>query len=672
LAVPFIQSGIKSLVLWEQAMAFERPSEQARTIGDWIVSQHGSGFVGRSAELSLFNRAARGELGPTVIYVHGPGGSGKTSLLQAMRSSARELGHTTYWLDSGTPMPNAVLSNRTGSEVQSRQAGRSVVFVDELDRVRSAKALRDGMLYAVPADVLVVLASRRPPDVGWRRSGWEHVISELRLARLSEHESMALLDQLGVPATAADEIQRWAGGSPLTLVLAAKASLIQHDVVREGDIAATVMAVVSDGELDPRFHDALHVCAIARTTTLDLLTGVLDMDPLAAFEWLAERSFIDRHGGVLILHEMVRAPMRTALAAVSTERDHELRRRICDHSYRRAAAGDRSAFADLAHLVSNPTVQWGYRLDTNVRYRATAVRDGDAAVLGARLRHRGYREWWGMSREYYRHSEANIVVARDNEGAPAGHAIGFVPTAAPRELLASDPIGAGCATYAGRIGAASTTLVWRDTVVLSDGRDGPADAGLCSLLNISLALRADAPGLRHALIPAFDQRPRVHEFCRAVGGRLVPDLRWTVDGRPIGCYHIDWGAGGLSTAQRNLVYRELQLLRPGQNPTAVDIRRALDAFTSDDVLSACPLANGSTVSDRAESVRTSLRSAAAAALAGSPHAVQLKTIVERRFFVSRDSHEAIARSLAVSRATYFRRLHEAVDGLTRHLLDQDT
>jgi hypothetical protein len=83
------------LVTRGRAMAFESPTDQVRTLGDWIASRRDSGFVGRSAELSLFDRALRGELSPMIIYVHGPGGSGKTALLEAMRRLARELGYET-------------------------------------------------------------------------------------------------------------------------------------------------------------------------------------------------------------------------------------------------------------------------------------------------------------------------------------------------------------------------------------------------------------------------------------------------------------------------------------------------------------------------------------------------------------------------------------------------
>ncbi|NEA37346.1 hypothetical protein [Streptomyces sp. SID13031] len=594
-----------------------------------------------------------------MIYAHGPGGSGKTALLRAMRRRAGEAGRRSCWL-----------SDPTAGTTFAWSSDGLVVFVDKLDRFESTGSLRD-ILCTFPANAVVVVASRHPPGVEWRRDGWEHVLTEVKLAPLSQDYSLTLLRRLGVPAAAADAIQRWAAGLPLTLVLAATMSVARGAVARESEIATKVAAVVTDGEQDLRFQDALHVCVIARTTTAELLSSVLGTDSDSAFDWLAGRSYIESNDDLLTVHELVRPSLCTAMATAAPERDQQLRRRLCDHYYRDAVAGSRTALADLAHLVSSPRVQWGYRLSANACYSATSVREGDAAIVGARLSGHGFRDWWGLSRGYYHYSGANVVVARGGDGAPAGHAIGFVPATAPRELLAGDPIGAGCAAYAQQIGAASTTLVWRDTIILPGGTQGAADAGLYSLLNFSLVQRAEIPRLRHALILAFDRSERVREFCQEIGGRAVPGLRWVVDGRTLGCYHIDLGIGGLLSAQRDVVYRELHVPPPSLTTTAADVRRALDAFGSDDALSSSPLAIGPAGPGRAESVRAQLRAAAEAALAGSPHATQLTTIVDRRFLLGRDAHDTIARSLVVSRATYFRRLTEAVDRIAAHLLAQD-
>jgi len=644
----------------------KRPSHESGTIGDWLASRHDARFVGRSAELSWFSRIIRRELDRKVIFVHGPGGSGKTALLRAMSRIADAAGLRTHWIHGVSEVLTADSSDREAGAKTSHP----VVFVDSLESLGvSADSLRRDLLPAMPATAVFVIASRHPPDLGWRRSGWEHLTSEIRLSGLSRAESALVLEQLDVPVDAVDTVDAWAMGLPLSLVLAADAYVSRGVLPPGAEVSRTLMAIVGEGELDPEFNDALHVCAIARTTTRALLSAVLPDGAPSAFAWLAGRSFIEATDDALVPHPLVRLPLEHMVAATRPEQDRRLRRLICDHHYRAALAGNRPAVTDLAHLVLSPTVRWGYRLDAGANYHATAVRVGDDALVGAQLRRRGYHEWWAMSARYYRNAPSSVLIARDSDGAPVGHVIGFLPSAISEALLADDQVGADCAAYAHRAGIAETTLVWRDTVDLTRG-SGAHDSGVCSLLNISLALRAEAPGLRHALVLVFDQSPRAHAFCQEVGGRPVPELRWSVDGRAVGCYHIDWGVGGLFAAQRDVIYRELQVLWPARDLTPADVREALESFQRDDVLSDWPLASGATITERADSVRALLRSAAGVALSGTPHSAQLTAIVTRRFFGQQQTHDTIARSLAVSRATYFRRLRDAVDRITRHLVDE--
>ena len=57
------------------------------------------GFVGRTDELESFDAAAAGASPARVLFVHGPGGIGKTTLLDELRRRAREYGRRTVTLD---------------------------------------------------------------------------------------------------------------------------------------------------------------------------------------------------------------------------------------------------------------------------------------------------------------------------------------------------------------------------------------------------------------------------------------------------------------------------------------------------------------------------------------------------------------------------------------------
>ncbi|GAA3600427.1 hypothetical protein GCM10022235_85460 [Kribbella ginsengisoli] len=606
----------------------------------------------------MFRSVLQGEQKARVLYIHGPGGCGKTALLNAMRALARQLGRATYSLDI------------KGHEVAPSPPGLSVTFVDDADRYPDPDALRDDWLKKLPASAVVVLAGRREPDIGWHRSGWEHVMVEIRLAGLSAQDSHRLLTQLGVPASVARYIRRKAAGSPLALVMAARAFLSGGTSASESDIARRVMAVVGNGELDPRFHQILHISAIARLTTPNLLASVLDIDPAPAFTWLAERSFVERVGPGLAPYALVRPALRSLYTADGREQDRQVLRQLCDYYYHRATAGDSLAAADLAYLIDSPVIRWGFRLEAASRYRATGARRGDRDLIDARMSHHDLADWWNLSRLYFEDPGTTVIVARDNNSAPVGYAIGFVPARLDGNILTGDPIGAACVAHAHDMVAATETLVWRDTTVLPRESSGRRPTDLYGHLNMALALRAPMPNLRHAIILAFGRESRVHAICREAGGRLVPKLHWLVNGREVSCYHIDWGPGGFHSAERDLVYRELQIVAPNRQTTADDVREALDGFLSDHALADSPLAVGTNDTDRTASARAVLRSAAEFALAGSPHAAQLRFIVDRRFFTTREPHARLARALMVSRATYFRRLEEAIDRIATYVVSQ--
>lgn len=124
-----------------------------------------SGFVGRVEELELVDAVLRDPSHPfRVLYLHGPTGIGKTELLRAMAAEARRLEVPVAHVDGrtcdawGWEVPNHVLRVSTG-------AGR-VLLVDDYQPAGDGTARRR-VLPALTDDVLVVLASSRPPPVSW-------------------------------------------------------------------------------------------------------------------------------------------------------------------------------------------------------------------------------------------------------------------------------------------------------------------------------------------------------------------------------------------------------------------------------------------------------------------------------------------------------------------------
>ena len=79
----------------------------ASTVADRLKTARRRRFVGRAAELELFLGAlAASEPSFSVLWLHGPGGVGKTALLGAFAESAEDAGVRVVSLDLRTVEPS--------------------------------------------------------------------------------------------------------------------------------------------------------------------------------------------------------------------------------------------------------------------------------------------------------------------------------------------------------------------------------------------------------------------------------------------------------------------------------------------------------------------------------------------------------------------------------------
>ena len=103
----------------------------------------------------------------------------------------------------------------------------------------------------------------------------------------------------------------------------------------------------------------------------------------------AARTFSEPLGGGLTLHELVRRAARADLPQPDPERERELRRRIADHLYARAAAGNTLLTVDLAELVDDAAIRAFYGWEGGTRNRIDGCATRDARAAGAAAgRHR--------------------------------------------------------------------------------------------------------------------------------------------------------------------------------------------------------------------------------------------------------------------------------------------
>ncbi|MBB4664012.1 AAA family ATPase [Conexibacter arvalis] len=690
------------------------------TIGARIAERDRRRFVGRDAELAFLERCLDGERGASVVLVHGPGGIGKSTLLRELARRAGARGRRAHFVEGRelAPVPAAL----DAALAAAREELEPLVLIDTYEQMGGLDGhVRNAVVPSLPERALVVIAGRERPGRGWLEGGWERVAVQLPLSGLSAAEARELLAVHGVADDARTrELIRWAQGSPLALALAGDEALgaagaAGGDEVERPELVQALIRRLAEAEIDGPHLGPLAVAAIARVTTIELLREVLpETDALQAYMWLRERSFTEPLGEGIALHELVRKALRADLRHRDRERERALRRRIADHLYARARAGQQLLSIDLAHLVRNEAIRWGFSWEGAGEHRLDEVRPGDAEEIRRLLARWRVPERWAPAAPYFEQAPERIAVVRDLDDRIRGFELSVTPQNAP-PLAYADPVLGRWLAHAREHGGGGAVL-WQVAIDFT----GDPRARVQAMLGMSGIIRSGLANPRWAYLPIDPRLERAVAFAQAAGARRLPQLDCELDGHPTHCYLLDYGPDGLLGAQRALIYRELGLApadppadgaagspSPGRSPeppgapgvsapaaraagttgpaagaaavsgaasaagaAAVsldDVREALRNLGVPHKLADSPLARGETLEQRAASVRALLTETAARAFGDTPNEQLLRRVLERGYLDPASSHEQAADELALSRAAYFRRLRTAAERLVEVL-----
>lgn len=642
------------------------------TLGQRLERLDRSSFVGRARELAAFEELLAEEPAANVLLVHGPGGVGKSTLLREAARRAAGRGWTIHWIEGRelAPVPDA-LESALGV---ARAEVRPLVVLDDYERCTALGSyLRRGVIPTLPAGALVVVCGRELPEPAWFSGGLERLVRDLPLGGLSDSEAHRLLAASGaLDEPDAERVVTWAAGSPLALTLAADAAAA--GATPSGDQGAqpspdTVRALcrrLLDAELTDEHLDVLAVAAIARVTTRELLAEVLaHRDATDGYRWLSARSFTEPLGAGLALHELVRRPLASDLRRREPEREAELRRRVADHLYRRAARDELVLSIDLAHLIESPAIRWGYSWEGSGRYRIDSVREGDGETVASGLRRRGSGGWWTLLEPFFSSAPERVAIARDPDDEFAGYLVSVTPLNAPA-FAHDDPLLGPRLEHAKRISPAGNAVLVHDAASWGN----PA---VQAMLGVAAMLRSGLRNPRYAYLPIDPGVPHAREFSAALGALRLPELDVEHAGVSLECHLLDYGPGGLLGAQRAVVYRELGLEPPaGRAVCLEELKRLLQGFSTPATLAASDLAEGETIMERAGSVRALIEGAVERAFGSSDAERLLRRVLERGYLDPATTHEAAAEELHLSRSAYFRRLRVATERLADDLARRGT
>jgi hypothetical protein len=643
------------------------------TLAARLVDRDRIRFVGRTAELALLERCLEDNPPASVVLVHGPGGIGKSTLLRELARSAQERGRETFFVEGRElpPMPDAL----EAVLATARESEAPLVLIDTYERMTALDGyLRRGLLPSLPARTVVVIAGRGAPAPAWFAGGWEGVATELELGALPPDEALALLATHGLDDDRAQAVVEWADGSPLALALAADTAAADSSWnpargPEKPEIVRSLIRRLAESEIESVRLSALGVAAIARVTTVELLRDVLpDSDAEGAYRRLSQLTFTEPLGDGLTLHELVRKALWADLRRRDQERERELRRRIVDHLYERARRGDLLLAIDMAHLIENTAIKWGFGWEGSVDYRIDDVREGDAELIREALEERQFAQWWPLTQRFFAEAPERVAIARDTRDRVCGYMVCMTTTTAPA-FANEDPLLGRWLAHARAEAQLGESVLWHDSIDLTGDRRGRVQA----MLGVAGVLRSGAANPRFAYLPLNPVNPDAVEFARAIGAEHIPELDLEFDSHRLECHRVDYGPGGLLAAQRAVVYAELGLAPPHLTEPAVDIeavREALRNFRNPHELARSSLATGDTPEERVESVRVLFRAAAERAFGDSENEKLLARVLVRGYLEPAASHEQAALDLSLSRAAYFRRLRAAAERIAEYLAAQ--
>jgi len=651
------------------------------TLGDRLRRADQRRFIGRERELALFDEALSDDPPHRVLLVHAAGGMGKSTLLREVARRGAARGFEVFEVDGRAlnPVPGDLEEALDGAF----DAERPLILLDTWERMSAANAhLRSRLLPALPGDAVVVIAGRDRPDADWFQDGWERLVTELPLRPMAETEASALVRDHGAGEDVVSEIVSWASGSPLALALAADASHADPAwrVERAEDDQQLMYALlrrVAQTEVDGGNLDVAAVAAIARTSTRALLAEVLpDVDAEQAEGWLRSLSFAELVGEGIALHDVARRALRGEISARAPERARELRRRVAEHLYARAAAGRPELMVDLAELVDAPAVRWGFGAEGSVDLRVDELHPGDADELEREIESRANSEWFALARPYFEEAPRRVVVVRDAHDKIAGFSIAMTPGTAPA-LAADDPVMGPWLAHAREHVPDGNALMWRDSVDLTAGSEGDPGSAVLALMNTAAMMRSGLASPRYLYLPIDPANAPAVAFSEGIGARHVPELDFEIVGKQQQCHVFDAGPSGLLGALRAAIYAELGMEIPAGDAPAPSlssevVRDALRNLHKPTELAASPLATGADPEARAASVRALLAEAAASAFGDSPDEQLHRSVIERGYLDPGSTHESVAHDLHLSRAAYFRRLRQASDRIADWVLAHRT
>jgi hypothetical protein len=692
----------------------DRSSGSKLRLSDRLASVQRRHFVGRASELELFRSALAASDPPfAVLYLYGPGGIGKTTLLGELARIASELHIPVVQMDGRdlSPSPADFLLNLRLMMALEGEASpldtlaeypRSVILIDTYETLAALDDwLRDTFLPQLPETCLVVLAGRNPPESAWRTApGWRDLVRVISLRNLHPDESHLYLGTRGVPEFLRPSVLEFTHGHPLALALVADVAVQRaaaFEPEQEPDVVRVLLEKFVQHVPSPQHREALEICAHTRVTTEALLAATMKtQDAPGYFEWLRGLSFIEQGREGLFPHDLARDVLDTHLRwrnpELYREQHYRIRAWVLERLYNSKGAEQQSSFLDLMYLHrSNPVAKSFYQWKTMGQTYISTALPGDFPLLLEMVRRHEGEESEQIAHYWSQRQPQGFQVFRSFDG----ELIGFMATLqlefASTEDRETDPAVRAAMEFVSRQGGLRhgeeifycRFFMAKDTYQLA--------SSINNLVTMGTALHwLSRPQLAFSFAATAEPDYWL-SFMIYVNQQRSPEADFEVGGRRYGVFTHDWrrepadvwldimGERELATEMKpeTLEAKEtVPLIVLSQPEFEEAVRSALRDYTRPDMLAKNPLLRSRIIAEKADRTAApkalqQLLQEAASILRSNPRDTRLYRALYHTYFDPAPTQEAAAELLDLPFSTYRYHLTQGIRRLVAWLWQRE-
>jgi hypothetical protein len=689
-----------------QHHAFESDSR----LGDRLAAARRTRFVGREGELDLFRSAIASAQPPfAVLYVYGPGGIGKTTLVQEWMRLGRDAGRPVVRLDARhlEPAPEVFLAELGRAlGLDSRAAApaaawpaRGVLVLDTYENIAPLDSwLREMFLPQLSAQTLIVIAGRQPPAAAWTTDiAWAPLTRVLALRNFRRDESETYLTACGVAPARHAEVIAATYGHPLALSLAADALLrdggrAAFEVADAPDIVRTLLENLVDDLPDAQHRLALYACAFTTAVTEPVLAAALGVDDAhGIFDWLGRLSFIEHGSHGLFPHDLARDVLYADARLRNPGIRRQLNERLLTYLYgefqRAHGIEQQRLWFDIIYLQRyNPAMRPYFVWSATCAAYAEAARPEDSAqILDIVEQHEGTASR-AIAAHWLRRQPEAFLVIREHTGTLVGLVAHVRLEHATAEDARIDPAVAALQAFMQRRGPLrrGEEVSCVRLVMARDLYQARSPSFNVLAANTSLYWTTHR-GLAWSFIVAADSDYMLPLFTSLHVWR-EPEADFEVGGRRYGVFAHDWRVEPVEAWFRSKVDRatdcEAAVPAPEIPPLLVlahadfvdAVRHALREYTRPERLAASPLLRTRVCAgDSGPGVDTlrALLAEAANALTRNPKDRKLHLAVWHTFFEPARTQEEAAEFLGLPFNTYRYQLARAIERVSAWLWERE-